>query len=209
MTMFDSPSAANIPSSELQASADWQPRVVEGGKPPSSKDSGAAMRNVVSVAPPHASEEEAEAKRVVQSYSDLILRLSYTYLKSFHDAEDLCQNILIKMLTKAPRFEDAEHEKAWVIRATSNACKDVLRSGARVRNVRLEAASDESVEMPEDSEVLDAVSALPEAQRESVFLHYYEGYSIAEVARLTGRTEAAVAKQLSRARFALRRMLKG
>lgn len=84
----------------------------------------------------------ADAERLVQTYSDLILRLAYTYLKSTHDAEDICQNIFLKLLTGGQTFDSPAHEKAWIIRATANACKDSLRaahpaqcrSGSRCRD---------------------------------------------------------------------------
>ena len=84
--------------------------------------------------------DRADAERLVQTYSDLILRLAYTYLKSTHDAEDICQNIFLKLLTGGQTFDSPAHEKAWIIRATANACKDSLRAAHR-RNVGLEAAA--------------------------------------------------------------------
>ena len=57
---------------------------------------------------------DTEAQRLVQTYADLILRLGYTYLKSTHDAEDVCQNVLIKLLQTDRAFESAEHERAWM-----------------------------------------------------------------------------------------------
>ena len=80
---------------------------------------------------------DTEAQRLVQTYADLILRLGYTYLKSTHDAEDVCQNVLIKLLQTDRAFESAEHERAWIVRATANACKDVLRSARRRTSVAL------------------------------------------------------------------------
>ena len=84
--------------------------------------------------------DRTDAERLVQTYSDLILRLAYTYLKSTHDAEDICQNIFLKLLTGGRTFDSPAHEKAWIIRATANACKDSLRAAHR-RNVGLEAAA--------------------------------------------------------------------
>ena len=83
---------------------------------------------------------EAQAARLVATYSDMILRLSYTYLGSTADAEDICQTVLLRVMTKAPEFNDPEHERAWIIRTTANACKDLLRSSARRTTVALEAA---------------------------------------------------------------------
>ena len=152
---------------------------------------------------------EVEAERLVGAYADLILRLSYTYLKSTHDAEDICQTVLLKLMGAPARFEGPEHERAWVVRTTANACKDVLRSGHRRRTVGLEAAPDTAAPEEPESEVVDAVMALPCKYREAIYLHYYEGYSIREIAKLTGRSESAVSAHLSRGRAKLRTMLEG
>lgn len=150
---------------------------------------------------------DAEARRLVDEYANLILRLSYTYLKSTHDAQDICQNVLLKLIERQGSFESAEHEKAWVVRTTANACKDLLRSAYRRTSAPLEAAADASVAEPEESTVLDAVMALDEMYREAIYLHYYEGYSIAEIAAITNRTVAAVGAHLSRGRAKLRAAL--
>ena len=149
-----------------------------------------------------------EAQRLVDTYSDLILRLSYTYLKSTQDGEDICQTVLLKLLTGDKAFDSPGHEKAWVIRATINACKDELRAFRR-RAVPLdEAAEVAAPEMPR-SDVLDAVMALPDKYREAIYLVYYEGYSAKETAALLGRSEAAVNAHLSRGRKKLRELLGG
>lgn len=152
--------------------------------------------------------DEAEARRLVDAYADLILRLSYTYLKSAQDGEDICQTVLLKLLTGGEAFDSPEHEKAWVIRATVNACKDELRAFRR-RAVPLEDAPEPAAPEPPQSEVLDAVMALPEKYREAVYLFYYEGYSVKEIGALTGRSEAAVSAHLSRGRKKLRELLGG
>lgn len=169
------------------------------GSPASVAADVASAANAVDVA----------ARRAVDLYSDLILRLSYTYLKSTHDAEDICQTILMKLLMRPGGFENVEHEKAWVVRATANACKDILRSGFRRRSVKLDAAAEIAAPEPEESAVLDEVMALPVGYRECVYLHYFEGYSISEIADMTNRSVDAVSKCLSRGRSKLRIMLKG
>ena len=149
-----------------------------------------------------------EAERLVNTYSDLILRLSYTYLKSTQDGEDICQTVLLKLLTEDRVFESPEHERAWVVRVAINACKDELRAFRR-RAVPLDAAAEAEAPEPPRLEVLDAVMALPEKYREAVYLFYYEGYSIDEIAALTGRSGAAVSAHLSRGRKKLKTMLEG
>ena len=151
---------------------------------------------------------DTEARRLVNAYSGLILRLSFTYLKSTHDAQDICQSVLVKLIGRAEPFQNEEHEKAWVVRATANACKDLLRDSYRRTSAPLEAAAEHPApEAPVGSDVLDAVMTLDEKYREAIYLHYYEGYSIAEIAALTDRSASAVAAHLSRGRTKLRSLL--
>lgn len=149
-----------------------------------------------------------EAERLVNTYSDLILRLSYTYLKSTQDGEDICQGVLLKPLTEGRTFDSPEHEKAWVVRTAINACKDELRSFRR-KTVPLEQVPEAAAPEPPQSDVLEAVTALPGKYREAIYLFYYEGYSVREIGELTGRSEAAVSAHLSRGRKKLRDMLGG
>ena len=152
--------------------------------------------------------DRQEAERLVNAYSDLILRLSYTYLKSTQDAEDICQTVFLKLLSGGETFQSREHEKAWVVRTAINACKDELRSFRR-RTVPLEEAPEAAAPEPPQSDVLEAVMALPGKYREAIYFFYYEGYSIDEIAALTGRSGAAVSAHLSRGRKKLRELLGG
>jgi DNA-directed RNA polymerase specialized sigma24 family protein len=71
---------------------------------------------------------QQETERLVQTYADDILRLSYTYLKNTADAQDICQKVLMKRLACGKTFDSPEHEKAWILRVTVNHCKDFLKS---------------------------------------------------------------------------------
>lgn len=153
--------------------------------------------------------DRAEAERLVNTYSDLILRLSYTYLKNTQDAEDICQTVFLKLLTSGQVFDNPAHEKAWIIRATANACKDTMRSAFRRRTVALEVVAETPAPTAPENDVLEAVMALPENYREAVYLYYYEGYSVREIASLLGRSESAVNAHLSRGRQKLRMTLGG
>lgn len=149
-----------------------------------------------------------EAERLVQTYSDLILRLSYTYLKTTQDAEDICQTVFLKLLTTPQSFASAAHERAWIIRATINACKDELRAFRR-RSVGLDAVAEMPAPPMPDKEILEAVMSLPQKNRETIYLHYYEGYTIREIAALLNRSPSAVTAQLERGRKKLRVILGG
>ena len=68
------------------------------------------------------------AEYLAETYADAILRLSYTYLKNTHDAQDVCQTVFVKLLTEPRDFESHAHERAYVLRMAANACKDLLKS---------------------------------------------------------------------------------
>ena len=150
---------------------------------------------------------EAQARRLVETYADMILRISYQYLKQTMDAEDICQTVFLKYLTVNPRFESPQHEKAWIIRTTINACKDHLKSAFFRRTVSFdEAKSLAAPPVPEDS-ILPALKALPETYRICIYLYYYEDYTGKEIAAILGKSESAVSQYLSRGRQKLRKYL--
>lgn len=132
-----------------------------------------------------------EAERLVQTYSDLILRLSFTYLKNTEDAKDICQTVFLRLLEKPREFQSPEHERAWIIRTSVNVCKDQLKSSWRRTTVDLSAA----------------VALLPPKYRTVIYLYYYEGYSANEIAQMLGEKPATVATRLSRGRDKLRTQL--
>lgn len=147
-----------------------------------------------------------EARRLVDMYADTVLRLCYTYLHSTADAEDLCQNVLIKRLERTEPFESETHEKAWILRCAINECKSELRA-ARRKTVALEEIPEAAALAPPSSEVLDAVLRLPEKYRIAIYLFYYEDYSIREIAQITQSSVSAVAARLSRGRKMLKEQL--
>ena len=155
--------------------------------------------------PPSLTRQEAE--RLVNTYADLILRLSYTYLKSTDDAQDICQTVFLKLLQKPQAFSSPEHEKAWIIRTTINACKDHLKSHWRKTTVPIEAAQHVPAPAAEPGSILASVNLLPPKYRAVIYLHYYEGYTAPEIAQLLGRLPSTVNTQLRRGREQLKTLL--
>ena len=147
-----------------------------------------------------------EVSRLVETYSPMLLRLACTRLENPADAEDVVQEVFLKLLTARPSFRDAEHEKAWLIRTTLHRAAD-LRKAASRRNVPLEEALLASAPEPEDR-LLAAVRALPEKYGAVIHLHYYEGYSLKEIGKLLGLPAATVGTRLARGRERLRQSLK-
>ena len=146
--------------------------------------------------------------RIVAQYSPMLLRLASTRLDSTADAEDAVQEVYVKLLTAQPVFRDAEHEKAWLIRATLHRASDIRRRADR-RNLPLDTA--EQLPAPEtdrDASILTAVRALPKAYSAVIHLYYYEGYSIKEIGKMLGIPAATAGTRLARGRERLRQMLK-
>lgn len=146
---------------------------------------------------------EQQFTEAFERQKDRIFRLALSYTKSLPDAEDVCQDVFCKLLTQ-PLFEDSEQEKAWLIRVTINACKNLLRSGWWKRRVPLEKAKLLPAGDPADREFLAHILALPPKYRVVIHLHYYEGYTAREIGEQLGISESAVQNRLMRARRKLK-----
>ena len=153
--------------------------------------------------------DEFQARRLVDAYADMILRISYQYLKQTCDAEDICQTVFLKYLSAGCRFDSIAHEKAWIIRTTINTCKDYVKSAFFRRTVPLEEAAAAAAPEAPDTEILDAVKALPRNYRISIYLYYYEGYSAREIGAVLGKNEATITQYLSRGRRKMKQYLTG
>ena len=153
---------------------------------------------------------EWEANRAIDRYADLVRRVCMIHLKNHTDTEDIFQTVFLKYVTGTTEFESEEHEKAWFIRVTINACKDLLRSFFRSRTVSLDDLLEQPDQVPEDHrEVLEAVLALPDKYRDVVYLHYYEGYTAPEIGTILHKNPNTVYTLLTRARDELRKMRGG
>lgn len=147
---------------------------------------------------------------MVEEYADMVRRICFVHLKNRHDTEDVFQNVYLKYLLYPGVFESSEHEKAWFIRVTINACTDWLRKLSRRKWLPLEILEEEGV--TEDSpsgEILEAVLRLPENYRNVIYLFYYEGYSAVEIGKILGKKENTIYTWLSRAKGILREQLGG
>ena len=152
---------------------------------------------------------EEEADRAIRRYADTVRRICMVHLKNAADTEDIFQTVFLKYTLSPTVFESEEHEKAWIIRVTINACRDLLRSFFRSRTVPLEQLEGLPAEDSPHREVLEAVLALPGKYRDVVYLYYYEGYPAAEIGRILGKKVNTVYTLLARAREMLREKLGG
>lgn len=148
--------------------------------------------------------DEALARRLVETYSDQLLRLGYSLLNSVPDAQDVCQEVLLKRLDYAGTFESQAHERAWLVRVTINACKNLRRSLWRRRTAALDDVSEQPAFQPEEGGVLEEVQRLPLPDRQVLVLYYYMGYNTNEIGQLLGLRPDAVRARMKRARQKLK-----
>lgn len=142
--------------------------------------------------------------RTVETYADMLIRLAWQNTRSRADAEDIVQETFLRLLKQRP-FDSEEHRKAWLIRVTVNLCKDFHKSAHRRKTVPLDEARDQAPE-PEP-ELPEEFWALSERERSVLHLHYFEGYTIAEIASVLGKSPNTVGSWLTRAKARLKTMV--
>lgn len=153
---------------------------------------------------------EQKVNRAIERYSDTVQRLCLVYLKNHADTEDVFQNVFFKYYLSSAAFESDEHEKAWIIRVTVNACKDWLKNFFRSRTVPLDEVAELASDVPqENKEVLETVLSLPAKYRDVVYLHYYEGYTAPQISTILHKNVNTIYTLLTRSKELLREKLGG
>ena len=141
------------------------------------------------------------------AYSPAVYRLAMVYLGRYADAEDVTQEVFVRLLYRSPAFADESHKKRWLLQVAANLCRDQLRGFWRKRVTALEDVLPAAA--PEEQEALSAVLRLPEQYKLPIHLHYYEGYSVAEVGEILKLGQSAVKMRLKRGRELLKLELEG
>ena len=153
---------------------------------------------------------EQETAAAIDRHADMVRRLCLIHLKNQADSEDVFQTVFMKYVLSSAVFENEEHEKAWFIRVTINACKDLLKSFFRGHTVPLDEAAAYPAQPPPDyRDVWEAVFALPQKYRDVVYLHYFEEYTAPEISRILGKNVNTVYTLLTRSKQLLREKLGG
>ena len=153
-------------------------------------------------------------ERLYEQYADDVLRMAYFYLADRQKAEDVCQDVFIKLYTRGEVIAPGR-EKAWLLRVTVNCCRDLWRSAWLKRvvlgapSLEIMPAQEESMEQREEkAELMRAIHKLPAPFREAILLHYYQGLGISEIAQMLNLPEGTISSRLSRAREKLESLLK-
>ena len=142
---------------------------------------------------------DAAFEAAVERYGDTIFRLAYSYLKNRADAEDVMQETLLKLYRAGEPFESPEHQRYWLVRVAVNECKRLSKSFWRTRTVPLESCPEPAFSDERRREVYREVMALPGKYRVPLYLYYYEGYPVKDIAALLGMKPSTVQTQIGRA----------
>ncbi len=142
-------------------------------------------------------------RTLYREYMPSVYRMAFSYLHNHADTEDVVQECFLRLAQSGKHFSHRRQVQAWLIVTAANLSRDQLRRGSR-RELPLEEAEQESSRQEAGGELRAAVLALPDKYRRAIYLHYYEGYSVAELARIFRRPENTVKTWLRRGRELLR-----
>ena len=153
-------------------------------------------------------------EEIYEKYATDVLRVSYFYLGDRQKAEDVCQDVFVRLITNAPVLQEGR-EKAWLLKVALNRCRDLWRGAWVERGIlgspafELIPAPDEIDKLADQQEIMGAIHQLPASFREVILLHYYQGYGITEIAEMMDLPEGTISSRLSRGRKKLESILKG
>lgn len=153
-------------------------------------------------------------EELYEKYATDVLRVCYFYLGDRHKAEDVCQDVFVRLITNTPDLQEGR-EKAWLLKVALNRCRDLWR-GAWLKRVVLGSPTFELIPAPDEfgrladqEEMMQAVNQLPATFKEVILLHYYQGFGITEIAEMMELPEGTISSRLSRGRKKLESILKG
>ena len=145
--------------------------------------------------------------RLFDLYANDLYRFALSYLGSKQDAEDVVQDVYLKLLSKA-LFIRRDQEKAYLMKITANACKDLLSSPVRKTSVDLESSTEEIISVfdftDDDQEVYRTLISLDDKLRIPIYLYYFHDYSYKEISKILKLSESAVAMRIKRGKDQLR-----
>ena len=150
---------------------------------------------------------DKEIKEIYERHRQTVYRVCFAYMKNSEDAADAVQETFIRLIRKAPAFENTEHEKAWLIRTASNICKDELKHWWRKHDDLDNYKETESTEKTEIDDVIMAVMDLPDKYKTVVYLYHYEGYTSVEIDDTLGKPKSTIRNYLHEARKILKERL--
>ena len=145
---------------------------------------------------------------LTEKYMDTVYRVAYNSLQNPHDADDVTQEVFLRLLRTDTAFADEAHAKHWLLRVAVNESRRLACSPWRRHTAALEDCGEiPQWDTPQESDMFRQVMALPSKYRVPLYLYYYEELSTQEIADVLGRSPSTIRTQLSRAREQLKTML--
>ncbi|MEG0730908.1 MAG: sigma-70 family RNA polymerase sigma factor [Vagococcus sp.] len=152
-------------------------------------------------------------EEVLEEYSDMVYRIACTQMKQQTDADDVYQEVFLRLVRNYRKIKSKEHLKYWLIRVTMNCCYSALGSSWKKHQAKYEENQlivEQAIEKDDELEdLLEACFELNEKDRLIIHLFYFEGYSLKEIADLLEISLSATKTRLSRARDVLREKVGG
>ena len=154
-----------------------------------------------------------DLRQTVERYKNTVYAVAYSRLKSRAEADDVFQETFLLYYQKTLSFENELARKAWLIKTTLNICKKHNSASWATKVDRLpeneEDMPSQTMLTDEENDVLQAVLSLKDGLRKPVYMYYFTGLTVDEIARLLNISSTAVRVRLARARKKLKDKLKG
>ena len=148
-----------------------------------------------------------EVASLYRRHVAMVYQICLVLLKNVPDAEDASQNVFRKVMEYQKPFQSPDHERAWLITAARNECKNQLKHWWRTRRADESVLNTLTWEQPEDGELWEYILSLPEKERMVIYLYYYQGYSTLEMAEILEKNPSTVRTWLVQARWKLKDIL--
>lgn len=160
-----------------------------------------------------------DMETMMTNYGNEVLRIAYLYVKDYYLAEDIFQDVFLKVNQKLMTFQGESNIKTWLIRITINTCKDYLKSAYSKRVVPMMEFKEETIisegdfgdieEREKNQIIRQAVSNLPNKYKDIIICVYFQEMTVAEAAKALEVAEGTVKSRLVRARKRMKIVLEG
>ena len=144
-------------------------------------------------------QQEEHIAHILDTYGDLLYRMSLSIVGNRADAEDMVQDTFVTYAEQAPEFPDEAHEKQWLVKVVRNNSLMLVRKNKNRERILSEQA-EISVGRDADYGILEVLDSIPEKYRTVLMLHYVEEYRVEEIAKVLKKSVSAVKMRLSRGR---------
>ena len=148
--------------------------------------------------------KQQQLLELYDTYSNNVFRLAMSFLGNTADSEDIVQNVYTKLIEKSPHISKGK-EKSYLLTMTANMCRNHLKSAANRLSSSDSIVSGFNIE---EQSMYEALGKLPDSYRTVLYLHYYEGYTFGEIAKILHLSPSAVSMRVSRGRKELKEILK-